>query len=81
MKFLIKVLRSVKALPRMIYYKIRSLFPRKTLRYIDWFFLRDRIKVYGGLSLKDAVNQVITTPPSIVGVKWERLINARSSKI
>ena len=47
----------------MIYYKIRSLFPRKTLRYIDWFFLRDKIKVYGGVSLKDAVNQIIIAPP------------------
>ena len=47
----------------MVYYKIRSLPPRKTLRYVDWFFFRDSIKVYGGVSLKDAINQAITYLP------------------
>lgn len=46
----------------MTYYRIRSLFPRKILRYIDWFFIRDSIKVYGGISLKDALSQIITPP-------------------
>ena len=38
--------------------RIRQLFSRRTLRYIDWFFKGDKTLVYGGLTFQKSYNQV-----------------------
>ena len=66
MKLLVKISKVIRIILRIIYYsKVRSLFPRKTLRYIDWFIIRDNVKIYNGKSLKYAINEVLLLPPPI----------------
>lgn len=37
--------------------RMRRLFPRRTLRYIDWCFKGDKTPVYGGLTFQESYNQ------------------------
>jgi len=81
MKLLIKVFRGIRHLPRMIYFnnKVRSLFPRKILRYIDWFIIRDNVRIYSGKSLKQAIAELFSTPP--YQLKLKKKINRGRLKI
>ena len=62
-KLVKKIVRGVGGLVRSIYYRIRNLFSKKFLRYVDWFFLRGKVKSYGGCALEVAVNEALATPP------------------
>lgn len=62
-----KIVRGVGGLVRSVYYRIRNLFSKKFLRYVDWFFLRGKVKIYRGCALEVAVNEVLAAPPHSVG--------------